>query len=320
MKTFAELLLGLYRSTMELPPGEHAQWLFGFMQSAFSFDSAGRSSLDTSSGDVLVMGSDVYHEDAAMLGEWQAVNRSDPVLARSLSQPGRATRFHAPTVMASLRDAGMRHYLQHNAHHQNGLVILAPTSAEGRWDAFGFYRSRSDEQFSHSELDLIQMLTPHITQALRINLRLAGAIEAPDGPITAMVRSDGRLRYAGPGLAELLRLEWPGWKGHVLPAEMMGALGASRERRFVGMHIEASAHESGGIVMLRLKARSPLAALSERELEAATLYGSGLPTKEIARRMGVAPSTARNFVQRVYQKLGVNDKAALASLLGQHKK
>lgn len=308
-----ELLLSLYRTASELNPADYVQWVFGMLQSLVSFDSAGRSRLDTLSGKTLIMGADLYRENPAMLGEWQSVNHFDPVLARGLSQAGRAIAFHAPTIATSMRNAGFEHYLQSNTHHQNGMVILTP--ANGEWDAFGFYRSAADQQFSRRDMQLIEMLTPHVLQANRINLRLARVIEAASATASALVHVNGQLHHAAPGVAALLRLEWPDWGGHMLPPELMAALRASPSRRFTGKRIGATADNWGDLIALHVKPLSSMGNLSPREALAARLYGSGLSTKEIARRMDVAPNTVRNFVQNVYRKLNVNDKAALAVLL-----
>lgn len=316
VKSVEQFLLQLYGSTMDVRPGEYSQWVFGLMQSMISFDSAGRSALDTRSGETLVIGADIYQEDADVLAQWQTVNRDDPVLAYGLSHPLQAVTFHAPTIMASLRDAGMQHYLKHNDQHQNGLVVLAPSAPGGLWDALGVYRARSDQQFSRREMELVQMLMPHVLQAIKINHSLASSSAEPaSGPVTAIVRANGQLQYSAPELAALLRLEWPDWRGYVLPAHLINALGASAAGQFKGRHIEATATVSGAVIMLRLKRMSPLASLSDREAQAARLFGAGFSVKEIAQKMGIAPNTVRNFVQRIYKKLNVNDKAALAVLL-----
>ena len=220
--------------------------------------------------------------------------------------------------MASLRDAGLQHYLKHNAHHQNGLVIISPGAIDGQWDALGFYRSGIDRQFSRADMRRLDLLAPHILQAIHINLRLAGAVEPAPGAACALARANGELQYAAPALSVLLRLEWPDWRGHALPAALMTALRTGHARRFIGKHIEVGADVSGDLIVLHIKARSPLAGLSNREAIAARLYGAGWSTKDIARQMEIAPNTVRNFIQRVYKKLDVNDKAALATLLGSH--
>lgn len=55
--------------------------------------------------------------------------------------------------------------------------------------------------------------------------------------------------------------------------------------------------------------------LTPRELAAATLYAEGRSYKEIAREMGISPATVRNFLQHIYSKLHLSDKAELVSLL-----
>jgi len=53
-------------------------------------------------------------------------------------------------------------------------------------------------------------------------------------------------------------------------------------------------------------------ALSERQREVAVLAGEGLALKEIARRLGVGRPCVAKHLQRVYEKLRVDSRAALA--------
>ena len=62
--------------------------------------------------------------------------------------------------------------------------------------------------------------------------------------------------------------------------------------------------------------------LTTRELQVADLMNRGFPTKEIAWRLGVQPSTAKNHVRNILHKLEVHRRgqavAKLRSLLGEH--
>jgi len=49
--------------------------------------------------------------------------------------------------------------------------------------------------------------------------------------------------------------------------------------------------------------------LTRRELEVLTMIASGLPSNDIAERLGIAPLTVRNHVQNVLDKLQVHSKA-----------
>ena len=57
------------------------------------------------------------------------------------------------------------------------------------------------------------------------------------------------------------------------------------------------------------------AGLTRREAEVARLVGAGLATKEIAQRLGISGHTARHHIERVFAKLGVRSRAALAALI-----
>ena len=53
--------------------------------------------------------------------------------------------------------------------------------------------------------------------------------------------------------------------------------------------------------------RSPIEALSDRELEAFELMGQGLTTEAIAQKMHISPKTVETFRTRIKEKLGLNN-------------
>ena len=61
--------------------------------------------------------------------------------------------------------------------------------------------------------------------------------------------------------------------------------------------------------------REPLGRLSAREREVATLLGAGLTTAEVAKRLGIKPSSVVTLTSRVYRKLGVRRRTELAARL-----
>ena len=56
--------------------------------------------------------------------------------------------------------------------------------------------------------------------------------------------------------------------------------------------------------------RAPVASLSDRELEILQALSRGLSAPTIARELGLSASTIKSYLQRVYEKLGVSDRAA----------
>jgi two-component system, NarL family, nitrate/nitrite response regulator NarL len=57
--------------------------------------------------------------------------------------------------------------------------------------------------------------------------------------------------------------------------------------------------------------------LSQRELEVASLAASGLPNKEVARRLGVAQRTIKQHMHRIFRKLGARSRYSLILSKGQ---
>ena len=56
--------------------------------------------------------------------------------------------------------------------------------------------------------------------------------------------------------------------------------------------------------------REPIVPLSDRELEILDGLSRGLTAPAIARELGLSASTIKSYLQRVYEKLGVSDRAA----------
>ena len=79
--------------------------------------------------------------------------------------------------------------------------------------------------------------------------------------------------------------------------------------RLDGDAVEAVLHCAG--VGSRRRPTLP-AGLTPREAEVLVLVASGLPTKEIARRLSVSPRTVSSHIEHVYAKIGVSTRGAAA--------
>jgi non-specific serine/threonine protein kinase len=58
---------------------------------------------------------------------------------------------------------------------------------------------------------------------------------------------------------------------------------------------------------------SPTAPLTTRQREVATLIAHGLTNRQIAERLIIAPRTADNHVQHIFDKLGLSARAQVAA-------
>jgi len=71
-------------------------------------------------------------------------------------------------------------------------------------------------------------------------------------------------------------------------------------------HAEKAAQESSGL-------------LSQRELEIADAVRLGLTNKEIARKMGISPTTVKTHLEHIFQKLHLSHRVQLAGILTSHR-
>lgn len=77
----------------------------------------------------------------------------------------------------------------------------------------------------------------------------------------------------------------------------------------------AALRRSRGSGAAALPGRGLEARLSAREREVSHLAAAGLADKEIARRLGISPTTVRTHIDNAYRKLGVNNRVALTRCL-----
>lgn len=81
----------------------------------------------------------------------------------------------------------------------------------------------------------------------------------------------------------------------------------------------------GGLVEAAFKGKEPenLAmqywlALSDREKRVSALICAGWPTEQIAARLGVAPSTVKTYVKKIFVKFHVHDRKILREMLASY--
>ncbi|WP_448626012.1 HD domain-containing phosphohydrolase [Geodermatophilus sp. URMC 64] len=99
-------------------------------------------------------------------------------------------------------------------------------------------------------------------------------------------------------------------------AAARGLLDGVRGGALDGSAVDAVLAVAGHVSASRRTAH--VAGLTDRETEVLVLLAHGLTTRQIARRLGMAPKTADHHIQRIYAKLGVSTRAAATVFAMQH--
>jgi two-component system, NarL family, nitrate/nitrite response regulator NarL len=77
-----------------------------------------------------------------------------------------------------------------------------------------------------------------------------------------------------------------------------------------GLDVLPAALAAGLVGEVRRRTAQPAISLSAREMEVLGLIAQGLSIPAMGKQMFLAPSTVKTHVQRLYEKLGVSDRAA----------
>jgi ATP/maltotriose-dependent transcriptional regulator MalT len=95
--------------------------------------------------------------------------------------------------------------------------------------------------------------------------------------------------------------------------------GATRGRDQAAAELRALGHRARRRFAASPSGDSGLSALTEREVEVAELVARGYKNREIADELFLSPKTVERHVARMFSKLGVTSRAALARMVTQHR-
>lgn len=254
----------------------------------------------------------------ALMASHAQVRHLDILTPRMLATPMQAQRQDGddPEV-AGPRFAPLRDHLRKFGAWFS-ICIVVPSAEHHTSSVMMVGRREHSSRFSDADVELVQAVAPHLAEAAAVNRtvwlpRSAG----PDtGALPAALLDTGG-RFVQTNGAFVL-LFWP----HAPPATAYlsdDALKALQRRQPWplpgGKHTLYGEPEDTGGWRLRIRSTSAVDQLSARERQVATLFARGASYKAIAKKLGLAPTTARNHLQNIYGKLGVTQRNELIELV-----
>ena len=316
---FSSVVLALYRAAREVPAEQFQDAALRLLKPILGFDSSMWGTGTLSAAGMAVHSIHLSEQPSEMVSEWQQVSSEDTVAYACASRPGWVMNAHMPTLFRDRAKRAMRDY---TTRFEKGCGRVTRYSAGNSslisW--ISLYRADPQRHFAEDDRAGFQALLPHVVEALTINRLLhldrvfAHELRGRDSEL-AIADRRGTIHTAGTGFHALLRREWSAWEGGALPPPLLAAVAEGREAAFRGRRILVDARGVGDLLFLHARPLTAIDRLSPREREVAQRFGTGQSHKEVARALGVSPATVRNHLQVIYDKLQVNDKAALAGLV-----
>lgn len=320
MQAFSRGLIDIYQAAEQTPVDRFSDEILRIANTLFKFDGAvlgaGEAPVEADA-QLDVDESFVFERDKSILCDYAEVAGADPVARQFLGGlrlplAVDCKNLYRPQSFNQLAHFSARHELTH-------LLLFGdmPSLRSGvKW--LVLYRS-TDKPFNQSDSDYLQALWPHLSRAVALNR--SRQIDRTLGVIAdraaALLNQSGFFEVADPHFRELLRLEWSDCSTSRIPALLLQALKANRA--YTGRHVQISAQAMQGHLLCSIVRKSRFHLLSPTELAISNRYAIGLSHKEIARLTGLSHHTVRSHIAHTYDKLGINNKAQLATLFASNR-
>jgi len=308
-------LLALYREAEHRAPDAHLDWALDGIQRLVRYDAALWIDGHAVRGQVEAYRTLVTGPATGLLQGHDAVRQADPLLLDAARQPGTAVArpMSGHGVGAEFEAFASRQGIDH------GLAVCCVDAQTSLASTVALYRRNPGAAFDAEEAIYLEALAPHLveTRAIAAIQSLLVATRADGAMLSSSGVADGqaRLQVAPPDFQRLIRLEWPGWRERALPSPLAALVGERTGWRYSGKRIVVKASAMNDVFLLQPREKLPVDALSARELEVARLMAAGHTYKQVAQRLGVAPSTVRNHLRAIFATLGVHRQAEMAGAL-----
>ena len=184
----------------------------------------------------------------------------------------------------------------------------------GLYSLVTLYRKDRSATFSTAEQAMQKRLTYHLFNSLShaFFIHLARTHrDRPANAVAAAVDRRGVYHEAQPRFLDAMDQHYP---GHQPENQLPFPLPEPGETRVIGA-LAVRTEMMGEVFVVHCWPTGPLDRLTAREREIVIAVAHGMSFKQAARKIGVAPSTVANHLYRIYRKLGVNSRTALADLI-----
>ena len=308
------LLLDLYGAALRFEIGEFERTFLRLLATYVPFDTAWTGVATLTPAGPITHSSFLFGLPAQFFTDWKQVRHCDPLGDLNALIQGKA-------AVASVLDADIDLRFRDWAAKYGLAYMLRICTLDNRFGLSTFlsiYRHALNRPFSPEEKQRIEEIIPHLAAAREINRSSHLArlqTETMNTTARAICDSYGVLHQMDDSFAHTLASEWPDWTGAKLPDALIDQLRHRSSIPFVGNAIHIRLSKVAGLYLVESRPRSLLDRLSPQELAAVRYFGEGISYKEVARRMGLSPSTVRHYLRCAYKKLGMHDKGQIASVL-----
>ncbi|MFT4103766.1 MAG: helix-turn-helix transcriptional regulator [Burkholderiaceae bacterium] len=235
------------------------------------------------------------------------------LLARCMASPGVAMRMPLPGHgSAEARMSAERRPYRH------AMAITVFDSKLRLFAGLGLGRRDTAAPFTGAETANFEFIAPHLIEGWTRSVVLEAA-RPPVGfacPfVVALLNERQVLTAAEPDFHELMKEEWPGWRGPALPEQALASIAAQTDSVWTGRRIVLYSQPTGIGTLIRIRRRFPIDSLGRRKQAVAIQFSRGASQKEVSRKLNLSESTVNNYLNEIYRTLGLSDKVSLSRMV-----
>lgn len=315
LSEYSNLLLTIYRHAQELPVQEFQDVILDDVKPLLPFDSSMWGTATMTGDGIDIHSLHLHNTTQAMIEAYEKVKHLDVAALRITQQQTATMGFNTGTDFAGPQLQPYRDFL-HQFRHENFLITtdMNPITRFVQW--VSLYRNDPEQVCTPTDTELLACIAPHLMQALAINRlvhldRLTGDV-AREKWAVAIADNRGVLYHADPKFRELVQAQWRGDDEERLAPDLLAQLVAD-DNQVVGDRVVVRRSLERGLLFLKARPREEVDTLSQREFLVASLLVGGLTQKQVAARLDRSPETIRSQTKAIFEKLGINNVAVLAS-------
>ncbi|MDP2122712.1 MAG: LuxR C-terminal-related transcriptional regulator [Hoeflea sp.] len=315
LKSFSDFVSEVNARAVETDAEGIARWAIDHLSQTLGFDGAWYGWAQIEKTGVQIHANASLNLPDDYYDFWQTMADDDLLAARLIREPGAIATYE--------RYSGQQNDGMITLSDRYGLTRMATVMnrREGRLASFylsSYRMGRVSREFSPAEQEYLQCAVDQLGRAMKLS-SFEYNRRAERGTISILVNESGIGILGLANLREQLGEFWPGWKGDLLPEKLTRLIHIQgkhvlHQEQMIVICENAPQYQGMRLRRLTLRRMMPMDHLTLRESEVAELLAKGRSHKDVARMLGIAPSTVRNQTQSIYDKLGVNSRAELASM------
>ena len=200
---------------------------------------------------------------------------------------------------------------------EHALSTAVTDVKTGGFSFLSFYRSTNGDGFSEQSRTIKQLLMPHVISAYKtavfITAKTASSNNFNETQPLAIVDRYGVTYQQTEGWVEAMQKLVKRWRGPQLPVAIITCLKPGIHRLGV-INLRVKQLENELLLCEALEPRNRRE-LSKRQREIAKLYAKGLTRIEISNKLGITQNTVVSHLDKIFERLEINNKAQLAGLM-----